>query len=154
LTSNTSLALSVEGRVALLGAGEHAAEAGDRSAERPADAVVDRGEAEVLADRDAQAAEIDRLQVRGRRIGGRPEQRVAGIGPGHDAMEQRGIGDRPPHGALDAKRRPADQAQLVGNRTGARPEADHAAVGGGVAQGAAHVRAGREGHHAGRQRHG
>jgi 2-methylisocitrate lyase-like PEP mutase family enzyme len=68
---DTLVGAVVERRVALLGAGEHAAEAGGSSAEGLTDAIVDRGEAEVLADRDAQAAEVDRLQVQGRGLGGR-----------------------------------------------------------------------------------
>jgi hypothetical protein len=52
----------IQRRVAVVGAREYPAEAGDRSAEHAPDAVVDRCKAEVLADRDAQAGEIERIE--------------------------------------------------------------------------------------------
>ena len=52
-------------RVTVVGASEHAAEAGNRIAEHPPDAIVDRGEAEILTERDAQTAQVDRLERRG-----------------------------------------------------------------------------------------
>ena len=55
----------IQRRVAVVGASERAAEAGNGIAEHPPDAIVDRGEAEILTERDAQTAQVDRLERRG-----------------------------------------------------------------------------------------
>jgi hypothetical protein len=46
----------IERRVAIVGPGEDAAEMRDRGSEGPPDAVIDRREAQVLADRHPKAA--------------------------------------------------------------------------------------------------
>ena len=127
-------------------------EGGALRVEHAAHARVEWQAAEIRGPGDAQTAQVARqIAVNDGGIGALAA-RIARVGTSHDAEQERDVGDRPCHRAVDAEAEPRKRVGGGGHETDRRPQRHDVVEVGGVAQRAAEIAAVGDGQHASRQR--